>query len=296
MKHPAWTPAGFDEWQRHYPATPFSRNAGPFDWTECFIDCWNRQQARLPTPTTVVLVAGLYSECLPGCHRDARRALGGAGYRVVTVPVRSSRAVMTQGEHIAAWLHKRLARDEAFIALTHSKGGIDTLAALVGDPALMNRCAGIALVQPPVGPSAIIDKLFSPPSAPMPLLERAARRFMRTRWTAQGTRDISSNRDPCVAAMLRAIPGELHLVHAVSWSIEPATRFDSHHTRLNGYRPDCAHDGQFYLEHQVLPGVPQICLPRLDHGQPVLGGLGFDAGRFWLALADLLHVTSAQTR
>ncbi|WP_043284744.1 lipase family protein [Paraburkholderia oxyphila] len=296
VKRPAWSPAGFDDWQRHYPSTPFARHAGARDWTACFIDCWNRQRAGLPTTTTVVLVAGLYSECLPGCHRDARRALGAAGYRVVTVPVRSSRTVMTQGAHIAAWLRRHLAPGEAFIALTHSKGGIDTLAAVISDPALMGQCTGIALVQPPVGPSAIIDRLFGAPTPRMPLLERAARRLMRTRWTAQGTRDISSDRDPRVAAMLSAIPGELHLVHAVSWSIEPATRFDSHHTRLNGYRPDCAHDGQFYLEHQVLPGIPQICLPRLDHGQPVLGGLGFDAGRFWLALADLLHVTSTQTR
>jgi len=42
--------------------------------------------------------------------------------------------------------------------------------------------------------------------------------------------------------------------------------------------------------------VPQVCLPRLDHGQPVLGGLGFDAGRFWLALADLLHVSRDDSR
>ncbi|WP_446904849.1 hypothetical protein [Burkholderia sp. YIM B11467] len=96
--------------------------------------------------------------------------------------------------------------------------------------------------------------------------------------------------------MLAALPRDLHLVHGVSWSVEASTRFDSHHGRLNGHRPGCAHDGQFYLEHQVMAGIPQICLPRLDHGQPVLGGLGFDAGRFWLAFADLLHVTRGQTR
>ncbi|MFM0649539.1 hypothetical protein PQR14_34920 [Paraburkholderia bryophila] len=301
MKRVAWTPAGFDDWRTFYPTTPFRRPEVGLDLTSRFIEGWTRNAARLPATTTVVLIAGLYSEWLPGCHRAARRTLRAAGYRVLPVPVRSARDVFDQGAHIAAFLRARLPASGDFVALAHSKGGIDTLAALTGDPALRARCAGIALVQPPVGPSAIVDAILgdpvdkSGPVPPAPVTERIARRLLNSRLAAGGTRDISSRRDPRVGAMLAAIPDDLHLVHAVSWSITTATRFDSHHARLNGFRPGCAHDGQFYLEHQVLPGHLQICLPRLDHGQPVIGGLGFDAGRFWLALADLLHVTRRGT-
>ncbi|WP_217447272.1 hypothetical protein [Burkholderia pyrrocinia] len=294
MMRAPWTPDGFDDWRRHYPATPFARADAALDRTDAFIDGWMQRTARLPLTTTIVLVAGLYSEWLPGCNRSARQTLGAAGYRVLTVPVRSARGVVDQGAHIGVYLRAHLPAGDEFVALAHSKGGIDTLAALVGDPVLAKRCAGIALVQPPIGPSSIVDTIFRhglPPHAAAPWPDRIAHRLLRTRWADGGTRDISSRRDPRVGAMLAALPRDLHLVHAVSWSVEASTRFDSHHARLHGHRPGCAHDGQFYLEHQVMPGKPQICLPRLDHGQPVLGGLGFDAGRFWLAVADLLHVT-----
>lgn len=302
MKRAEWTPVGFDDWRRFYPSTPFPVPEASLDLTPRFIECWTRNTASLPVATTIVLIAGLYSEWLPGCHRAARRTLRAAGYRVLTVPVRSARGVFDQGVHIARFLRACLPVSGEFIALTHSKGGIDMLAALTGDPALSARCAGIALVQPPVGPSAVVDAIFSEfvsksgPALPVPKMDRVARRLLGSRWTASGTRDISSRRDPRVSAMLDEIPGDLHLMHAVSWSVTAATRFDSHHARLNGFRPGCAHDGQFYLEHQVLADQPQICLPHLDHGQPVIGGLGFDPGRFWLALADLLQITRNKTR
>ncbi|MDF3833981.1 hypothetical protein P3W85_13605 [Cupriavidus basilensis] len=289
----SWTPHGFDEWRQHYPATPFARAGEGLDWTGRYVDCWKRARTDLPRATVVVLVAGLYSEGLPRCHRDAVLALRQAGYSVLRLPMRSSRGVVAQGKHIAATLHKRLRGGERFVALTHSKGGIDMLAALDGAPALRARCDGVALVQPPVGPASIVDDIMGWGATPAPggpsWKDSVARPLLRTRWVADGTRDISSRRDPSVAEMLARLPRELHCVHAVSWSIERSSRFDAHHARLNARRPGCAHDGQFYLEHQVLAGMPQVCLPHLDHGQPVLGGLGFDAGRFWLALAEVLH-------
>lgn len=308
-----WTPQGFDDWHRHFPATPFAQAAGTLDWTTRFITCWERPALQLPRDTVVVLVSGLYSEWLPRCHRDAARALRGAGYRVLRVPVRSSRGVMTQAMHIGATLRAHLSSGQRFIALTHSKGGIDTLAALAADPALCARCDGIALVQPPVGPALVVDEILgwepatstseiSSSGGPatsawatlqkgVPWHDRIGSRLLRSRWLADGTRDISSRRDARVAALLANLPHGLHSVHAISWSIERSSRFDTFHARLDARRPGCAHDGQFYLEDQVLAGVPQVCLPRLDHGQPVLGGLGFDSGRFWLALADLLHAS-----
>jgi len=300
LKRAAWLPDGFDDWRTFYPTTPFFRPAIGLDLTSRFIESWVSKTVRLPATTTIVLIAGLYSEWLPGCHRAARRTLQAAGYRVLTAPVSSARNVFEQGTHIAAFLRARLPAKGDFVALTHSKGGIDALAALSGDPMLRARCKGIALVQPPIGPSAIVDRIFgySAGRSSLVMFEpgRLAHRLLNSRWVGDGTRDISSQRDPRVGAMLAAIPEDLHLVHAVSWSIAAATHFDSHHAQLNALRPGCAHDGQFYLEHQTLPGYPQICLPRLDHGQPVIGGLGFDAGRFWLALADLLHITLGQSQ
>ncbi|KVH75514.1 hypothetical protein WJ42_14690 [Burkholderia cepacia] len=303
-RRPAWSPSGFDEWRQHYPSTPFEPAPAAIDWTGHFIECWHAHGTHACPETVVVLIAGLYSEWIPACFRHAVRALRAARYPILRVPVRSSRAVAEQGAHIARYLHARLPADRRFIVLTHSKGGLDALAALHADSGLRARCDGIALVQPPVGPSAIVDGLLGQRGARIDpaWLGRAAGRLLRTRWLHAGSRDIGSERDAGIANLLSAVPGGLHCVHVVSWSIERTSRFDAHHSRLDRYRPGCAHDGQFYLDHQTIRGMPQVCVPHLDHGQPVLGGAGFDAGRFWLALVALLNdtraaaVASGQTR
>lgn len=159
-RYPAWSPSGFDEWRQHYPLTPFEPAPTALDWTERFIECWHAHDAHASSNIVIVLIAGLYSEWIPACFRHAALALRAARYSILRVPVRSSRAVAEQGAHIVRNLYARLPADRRFIVLAHSKGGLDALAALHADSGLRARCDGIALVQPPVGPSAIIDGLL----------------------------------------------------------------------------------------------------------------------------------------
>lgn len=295
-----WVPEGFDDWPLHFPATPFVRPAAHLDWTGRFISCWDKPTPDLPQSTLVVLVAGLFSEWLPRCFQECAQALRRAGYQVLRMPVRSSRGVMAQGRHIRQVLAAELKPGQRFVVLAHSKGGLDALAALSQDRALNDACDGVALVQPPTGPSTVMDEVLgcgTGLSAHGYPLDRVRRVLAKTPWMAAGTRDISSRRDPQIAQLLNQLPADLHAAHVVSWTAAPSSRFDTHHARLNAQQPGCAHDGQFYLENLCIEGMPQICLPRLDHGQPVLGGGGFDATRFWLTLLNVLHETRPdQTR
>lgn len=298
-----WTPEGFDDWPLHFPATELARTAAHLDWTEQFISCWHDPVQCLPRSTLVVLVAGLFSEWLPRCFQECAQTLRSAGYQVLRMSVRSSRGVMAQGRHISKVLTTELKQGQRFVILAHSKGGLDALAALSHNKALSDACDGVALVQPPAGPSTVMDEVMGcstqQPTQGYPL-DRVSRALAKTPWMADGTRDISSLRDPQITHMLNHLPADLHFAHVVSWTCAPSSRFDTHHARLNARRPGWAHDGQFYLDNQIINGVPQICLPRLDHGQPILGGGGFDATRFWLTLLDTLHETrsgrGSQTR
>jgi hypothetical protein len=303
MKRPsatteAWVPEGFDDWPLHFPATAFTAPEARLDWTEQFIASWHKPMSSLPAGTVVVLVAGLFSEWLPGCFQDCARTLRRLGYPVLRMPVRSSRGVMAQGQHISKVLTAELGQGQRFFVLAHSKGGLDTLAALAQNKALSEACDGVALVQPPTGPSTVMDAVLAGSAGQASIgypFDRVRRVLAKTPWVADGARDISSLRDPHITHLLKNLPAAAQCVHVVSWSVTPSSRFDSHHARLNVRRPDWAHDGQFYLEHQRIEGMAQICLPRLDHGQPVLGGGGFDATRFWLTLLAVMH-GCAQTR
>lgn len=303
MKRPsaityAWTPEGFADWPLHFPATEFVAPDARLDCTEKFVAAWHKPMPSLDPDTLVVLVAGLFSEWLPGCFQDCAQTLRRLGYPVLRLPVRSSRGVMAQGRHISKVLTAELRQGQRFVVLAHSKGGLDALAALAQNQALSEACDGVALVQPPTGPSTVIDDVLAcnvgQPSGNYPL-DRVRRVLAKTRWVAEGARDISSLRDPHITHLLNHLPADVSCLHVISWSAAPSSRFDTHHGRLNARRPGWAHDGQFYLEHQRIEGMPQICLPRLDHGQPVLGGGGFDATRFWLTLLGVLH-GCAQTR
>jgi hypothetical protein len=295
---PAWTPEGFAEWPRHFPATEFVAPDALLDCTEQFIASWHKPMLSLSQDTLVVLVAGLFSEWLPGCFQDCARTLRRLGYPVLRMPVRSSRGVMAQGRHISQVLTAQLRQGQRFVVLAHSKGGLDALAALAQDKLLRQACDGVVLVQPPTGPSTVIDDLLACSAGQSNLdypFDRVRRVLAKTRWVAAGARDISSLRDPHISDLLEHLPADVQCLHVISWSAVPSSRLDTHHARLNARRPGCAHDGQFYLEHQRIAGMPQICLPRLDHGQPVLGGGGFDATRFWLTLLDVVH-GCAQTK
>lgn len=291
-----WSPLGFDNWREYYPATQFCLKPDKLDLGQQFAQCWEKPVPAWPRSTVIVLIAGLYSEWLHRCHQDGYDALKRQGYPVLRLQVRSSNGVMAQGELLAIQLNAVLAPGQRFVVLAHSKGGLDALATLQNHATLRHLCDGVALVQAPIGPSIIVDQILArnKHAAHNPNRRRAdhlRRLMLRLPPVAAGTRDISSQRDPRVAAMLDALPPELHCIHVVSWSSRPSSRFDSHHARLNMSRPGYAHDGQFYLEHQALEEIPQLGLPHLDHAQPVLAGLGFDAGRFWLALAALLYST-----
>jgi hypothetical protein len=293
-----WMPEGFDDWPLHFPATEFAAPEARLDWTEQFIASWHKPMPSLLPGTLVVLVAGLFSEWLPGCFQDCARTLRRLGYPVLRMPVRSSRGVMAQGRHISKVLTAELRQGQRFVVLAHSKGGLDALAALAQNKALSEACDGVALVQPPTGPSTVMDDVLAGSAGQLSIkypIDRVRRVLAKTPWVADGARDISSLRDPHITHLLKHLPAAVQCVHVVSWSAVPSSRLDTHHARLNARRPGWAHDGQFYLEHQRIEGIPQICLPRLDHGQPVLGGGGFDATRFWLTLLAIVH-GSVQTR
>ena len=72
-----------------------------------------------------------------------------------------------------------------------------------------------------------------------------------------------------------------------SWSSQPTTWLDSFHERLGEIRPGCAHDGQFFLEDLIWPGLPHVLLSHVDHAQPAMGGFGFDHVRYWKVVLTL---------
>ena len=289
MKHSdhanPWTPQGFDAWAEHYPATRWAAVAPEQDRTGAFIELWQSAgQEQAGSIRTVAITPGLFAEFLPRCFAPARNALQAAGYRVIRTRARSRHGVRAQAEHLEQELGHALAPGERFIWCAHSKGALDALYTLEQSPALRAGCAAAVVVQPAVGISRVVDRWQH---APAGLRERFGRGLIANAYVRDGVREISRERDPIIGDWLAQFAPVVPTLCVATWSIRPTSWVDSYHRTLNELAPGHAHDGQFLLEDQRLPGADLIGLPEIDHAQPVLHGDNLDAGRFWHTLVTL---------
>ena len=150
------------------------------------------------------------------------------------------------------------------------------------------RVVGVILSQTPRGPSGVLESL---------LLQAhegslSGRRRWLEEWTqriglhaigaAGGGRELTAS---TIGAVIAGLPTpQVPVWQTASWSSQPTTWLDSFHERLGEVRPGCAHDGQFFLEDLLWPGIPHVLLAHVDHAQPVMGGFGFDEVRYWKAV------------
>lgn len=280
-----WMPQGFEVYARHYPRTEWRPVPAERDLTGAFVSRWAANEPCHPMQVgTVVLSPGLFSEFLPGCFAAASRILKGAGFRVIRTRARSRFSIREQAARLSAELNRTLGPEERFIWCGHSKGAIELLYALETDDKLRDSCAAAVVVQPAVGMSRVVDRWLNHPRG---LRERMGGVLISSSPVRAGVRDISAERDPIVTDWLADFEPAVPTVCAVSWSIQPTSWVDSYHRTLNEIAPGHAHDGQFLLVDQQIPGASLVCLPELDHAQAVFGGHSFDAGRFWQTLIQI---------
>jgi hypothetical protein len=151
-----------------------------------------------------------------------------------------------------------------------------------------NRTRGVVRSQTPRGASAVLESLLlrrhqnSLSGARRRWAERMQRMSLRVINAVRSGAELTGNSISEVIAKLATAPA-LPLLQMASFSSRPTTWLDSFHQRLGEVRPGCAHDGQFYVEDLIWPGLPHVLLPHVDHAQPVMGGSGFDSARYWLA-------------
>ena len=280
-----WTPHGFDGYRNHYPNTGWTPVDIDRDLSERFISYWETDAVPVQNSArTVVLSPGLFSEFLPGCFSAAKKTLSSAGFRVIRTRARSRFSIREQAERLAAGLRQDLGNEERFIWCGHSKGSIELLWALEQTQALRALCAAAIVVQPAAGVSPVVNRWQN---APKTIFERAGGALISTPPVRAGVRDISKDRDDVVSKWLEEFSPVTPTLCVATWSIKPTSWVDSYHRTLNEIAPGHAHDGQFLMTDQRLPGTSLVCLPELDHAQPVFGGNQLDTERLWRAL---IHV------
>lgn len=305
-----WSPEGFERYRELFPETPTICIDDELDKSGLFRSSWSegiqdavRKIEKLAADTSVVFVRGYLGNHMPGNLRRPVSALKRLGFDSFILKNRSGDGVKANVNLLA----DRLARCETrerLILCGHSKGGMECLWLLATHEDLAARCAGVVLSQTPSGPSRVMESILK-------------KRHRESRFSSY--RYISESIQAMMLSLLRARQGGYELTSGIwpglvdgvvrnswtfpvlqtaSWSIQPTAWLDSFHARLGEISPGRAHDGQFYLDDLIWPGVAHVLLPEVDHAQPVVGGLGFDCSRYWITvlavLADMIDPDSDQ--
>jgi len=298
MTGPSWAPEGFDAYRELYPGTPRLPWEPHREWTERFVAAWHEHDAtrslsERAAHTTVVFVRGYLGNLMPGNLRAARDAAVRLGFDAFVARNRSRGTVDGNVTMLARQLSQRPLRAR-LVFCGHSRGGLECLAVLAREPALRERCDGVALSQTPFGPSPVIesillrqhrDTLRGPGRVAAETAQRAGLALLGAR---RAGLELTGDVWPTLVARVVRMNWPFPVLQTASWSSRPTAWLDSFHRRLGEIGPGRAHDGQFFLDDLIWPRLPHILLPRLDHAQPAVGGHGFDAGRYWMAALAVL--------
>lgn len=290
-----WSPIGFDLYRSIYPATP-SLAAPAHDISTDFAREWTAAESPQATPATdltCVFVRGLFGNWIPRHLAAPLARLRSAGRPALIARTNATGTIAANAALLRADVEARVPSGR-LLFLCHSKGGLDTLAMLEQARDLRARTVGVALCQTPRAGCVVLESVLlgkhRDSARPM---QRAHENVAAAAIGVVGAREacveLTSPRLQQIAEELNAIAADLPLVSVASWSSEPTAWLDSQHARLAAVRPQCAHDGLFYIEDLIWPSGRQVLLPRIDHAQMCVGGNGFDHGRFWLALANLFR-------
>jgi len=302
----AWTPHGFADHRRFYPATPRIACGARGDATADFIAAWETLGARpehaprLGPDVTFVFVRGLFGRFIPGHFAAPLRALRDAGGHAFVARSRAAGTIAGNARMLAADIRRRAPGSGRLIFLCHSKGGLDLLEALRQEPDLKRRAAAVVLCQSPRDGCAVLESVLlrdhrdSLHAVGQRASEAAARAAIIASGSRPGCLELTGAALAAHIDDFDHVAGSLPTLAVASWSVEPSAWLDSQHARLGAIRPRCAHDGLFFLEDLVWPTARALLLPGIDHSQPCVGGLGFPHARFWRALATVALAEAAK--
>jgi len=299
-----WTPEGFERYRELYPQTPpLARapdQAPDHTWSVRFAETWRsgtrtleRSLRQRAATTTVVFVRGYLGHYMPGNLAAPCAALRRIGFDAFIARNRSGGTVAGNVAALGAQLGKRRTR-ERLVFCGHSRGGLECLALLAEDAAIAVRCDGVVLSQTPYGPSFVIESVLQGRhrernyTARRRTTELAQRTAIALIGAAPGGLELTSAVWPTIVGRVDRVPWPFPVLQTASWSSQPTTWLDSFHERLGEIGPGRAHDGQFFLNDLIWPGLPHVLLPQVDHAQPAVGGHGFDPARYWLAVLSLV--------
>lgn len=265
-----------------------ARAASGMDLTQNYLNAFNNDcafgaaQVKALRKYKVLLVPGYLSDLNPTYFADQLRWLASINVEHEKVAVKSGQGIKINAPIVAAAIRKSA---KPVILITHSKGSVDTLDALIAEPLLRSKVKGWVSLQGAFLGSPIADKVLDGSLLNPIVAAVILNLFGGTQDSAQGLTTAASlayYRDHLVEInqLLRDVPA---IAFASAIDSAPSARANSileipyELMARDGIR----NDGLVPLDAAVLPGMDYIKISGVDHIAPVMPAqLRFDRVRF----------------
>ncbi len=244
----------------------------------------------------VLLVPGYFADYEPAYFADAMRWLASIGVAHQKVAIASGQSVATNSAIIATAIRQAA---QPILLITHSKGSVDTLDALLSEAALRTKVHGWISLQGAFFGSPVADKLLDG-SAINPLFATLILGFFGgTRESAHGlstgaSRQYYRERAAAIRQLLRDVPA-LALASAVDAKPDTVANTSLELPYEWMAREGIRNDGLIPIDAAVLPDMDFIRLSGIDHIAPVMAAQKpFDRVRMLKALLLTLRAPAQQ--
>lgn len=233
---------------------------------------------------TYILVRGLLGAYMPGHFKKVQSELQRGGAEVRFAPTDPAGTISQNAESIAHNLPKVIGQSNSVVFLAHSKGGLETLGAILNNPSLGKRTKAAILFQTPKRGAPYLKSLFREniPKQPFQSVREYMHKLALTAILAKpACTELAGDEELPFVNEIERTRFSFPIFSYSTFSTSNSGWIELQANRINQLEPGRRNDGVFLTEDQVWPQFFHRELPEIDHAEPTVGSARIDEAALW---------------
>lgn len=231
-----------------------------------------------------ILVRGLLGSYMPGHFRRVQEDLHAMGAKCQIAPTDPAGTLAHNSKLIASKLTKRIESGRPMIFLAHSKGGIETLAALKANEELLQQTSAVVLFQTPKRGAPYLKSLYRQDfkkNFNQRLKEGLHRTVLNSIFAREACEELTVDTELPFVRDIEATRFPFPVFSYSTFSTKNSGWIELQANRIAELEPDKPNDGVFLTEDQVWPQFEHRQIEEVDHAEPTVGSRRINERDLW---------------
>ncbi len=235
-------------------------------------------------PPIYILVRGLLGAYMPGHFQKVLIDLRKHGAECLIAPTHPAGEIGDNATRIAEGLANQVNARRRLIFLAHSKGGIETFAALNLNRRLRDQTKSVVLVQTPKRGAPYLKSLFNKnltKNSSQALKERFHKLTLTAVFAGKACRELATDNPLPYVEQIENSRFDFPVFSYSTFSTQNSGWIELQSNRIAELEPGRRNDGVFLTDDQVWPQFRHREIPEVDHAEPTVGSKRIDEALFW---------------